>query len=212
MAVDIPCANVMQIAISYQLQSADLSINTRFWHNSVYFLREDGPIDFTNTLTLRNDLFDWWGTYFSPLLPQVVLGRRIDIYDLTTTKTLIQFAGLLLAPGAISGTCAPLNVGLRLEFDTGLEGRSNRGYNTISGLPHDMVDRNTIDPLWIADVVSAYSMLLDIASTNGCAWVVLSRSTAGAPRSAGVTNPVVSVYAKDDHVDSWRGRLNERGF
>jgi len=212
MAPNVPAPNTVQAVIEYQLDTSGTEDDTRFWQNSVYFERISGGVDFGNATALAIALADWWGEFLSPRLPARVLGRQIAIYDLTTVRTLVQFRGLFLSPGGSPFDPMPLNVALRIEFVTGVPGRAFRGNNTISGVPTNYVRLNKINELWATGIVAVYQLLLPLAADHGWNWVVCSRSIDGAPRSSAVNTPVINCEFADLDVDSWRGRLNNRGF
>jgi hypothetical protein len=211
-AADVPAPNTVQATIWYQLDVSGTDQDTRFWQNSLYFERISGVVDYDNATALGIALADWWGTEISPKLPERVLGREIRIYDLTTTKTLVQFHGLFLAPGTVPDGPLPLNCALRIEFLTDLPGRSGRGNNTISGIPFSFYFLNEVHELWATGIVAAYQLLLTLATDNGWTWVVCSRRADGADRAVALNTPIVDCEFADLHVDSWRGRLNHRGF
>ena len=212
MAADVPAPNTVQAIIWYQLDVSGTDQNTRFWQNSLYFERLSGGVDFSNATDLAIAIGDWWQDELSPRLPQKVLGREVRIYDLTTTRTLVQFRGLFLAPGADANPPLPLNCAFRLEFVTGFAGRSFRGSNNISGIPNNRYTLNAIDELWATGIKETYELLIPLAADNGWDWVVCSRRSAGADRVEAVNTHIENVEWVDLNVDSWRGRLNNRGF
>jgi len=110
------------------------------------------------------------------------------------------------------GISAPNNVNFRVDFKTGLSGRAYRGWNSVCGLPTQVLDRNNIDITWADNVKRAYEQLPLIALAHQFDWVVVSRFDAGLPRVAGIVTPITTVSYKDLIIDSYRRRIPGRHF
>jgi len=136
-----------------------------------------------------------------------VVGTLIDVIDgLQYTST----TGLPAA-GAGTGPLLPNNVSFCISFRTGLSGRSGRGRNYIAGINGDTVAGNTFDNTWANNLVTAYAGLQSVAGDDGWQQVVVSRFTAGAPRTTALVSVVTSTLSTDHTVDSQRRRLPGRG-
>jgi hypothetical protein len=64
-----------------------------------------------------------------------------------------------------------------------------------------------MDAGWMSDIVTVYQMLVGPGTfLAGWEFVIVSRVTAGAPRTAGLAIPVTDVFFTKDTVASMRSR------
>jgi hypothetical protein len=130
----------------------------------------------------------------------------------------VELAPSAPATGALTDTCAPLNVTLAIKRVTGLLGRSFRGRIYWPGISENkIVPPNSVNPTWRDEVVLAVGNFTTSIQQDGT-WqeVVVSRysgvDAAGKPipRVTGLTT-VVTGHNADTDLDSQRRRLNGRG-
>jgi hypothetical protein len=115
------------------------------------------------------------------------------------------------ATGGFSGNTLPNNCAFCVSFRTARTGRSNRGRNYVPALPEQQVARpNHMSLTYVSAIVAAYQQLL-IPSTAGGEWVVVSRQHNKVVLSVANVEPITSVLAVDDTIDSQRRRLPGRG-
>jgi hypothetical protein len=113
--------------------------------------------------------------------------------------------------GSGSGDSLPNNVTYTVQFKTASRGRSFRGRNYVPGIPDTQVTGNQIESAFRTGILDFYSTLLALASSNSFIWVVVSRFHNLAPRTTGVTTPIIEVATADANLDSQRRRLTGRG-
>jgi hypothetical protein len=179
--------------------------------NTLYFEYADAPTAGQLSL-LGSAILDWWDTNVKPLVPTTVILREIYVTDLTSASS----AAVSVVPsgtdsGTASGEAMPNNVSLAVSFRTASRGRSFRGRNYWPGFVIDAVNGNSVPPATSDAIQDAYVALLTVADDTGTTWVVVSRFTGNAPRSAGVTTPITTVLIVDGTIDSMRRRLPGRG-
>lgn len=181
--------------------------------NTLYFKFGGSPttLDMNG---LGDDLIDWWDLQYSqPLSTQLTL-REIAVTSLVsaTAPAVVRTPSSPLA-GKDDAPASPGNVALAISFRTVNRGRSFRGRNFIPGIPNDQITGNTVASGVVEAIEGAYADLLTRHSISGDgAWVVVSRFTAGAPRTTGVATDVTSASVVDPLVDSQRRRLTGRGL
>lgn len=184
--------------------------------NTLYF-NKTGAWTPAEENDLALDLITWWGTHYSPPMSNMLVLHSVKITDWTS----LTGAQVEVAPGSpfVGGQATEAmsnNVAPAISFHTASRGRSFRGRNYISGVPIDVVTQNTLLTAWTDAMVAAYTALFDVATANGCVWVVASRFSGveivdgkkrAIPRAEGITTPVTAAIFTDQTVDSQRNRL-----
>lgn len=170
--------------------------------------QKPGGYDETDILALATLVDLWWGTDLVPLLNVgyayvQTLARgleNLNDYEATVSDT----AG----SGTVTGGPAGNNAALCLTHRSGLTGRSARGRTYIGGIPASvMLSATTVTTTFVNDIVNAFDNILSVASAAGWVFSVLSRYSGGAPRTTAVHFPIVSIEARNNEIDSQRGRL-----
>jgi len=156
--------------------------------------------------TVADNLASWMTTSVLPALSSDIILNSIKVNDLTAADGWTWTTDVGVA-GGVGTVSVPNNNALVVSLLTGIRGRSFKGRNYIPGLPYADLD----SPLnWKVTTVAGFtSFYEDITSSmagDGYALQVLSRFTAGAPRSTGVPTPVISIEAKIP-IYTQRGRL-----
>lgn len=113
--------------------------------------------------------------------------------------------------GSLAEPSLPGSVAFCVTFLTAGRGRSSRGRNYIPAIAEPFVIGNTLDLTQANLYVAAYEALFAVATDQNVTWVVVSHQTAGAPRVAGLAQPVTGVRYADRFIDSQRRRLTGRG-
>lgn len=134
-----------------------------------------------------------------------------QVRGLTSVNDLESFSSGANTAGSATGSALPNNAAWTIKFTTGLTGRSARGRNYISGWTTQFVTTNTLDLAAANDFIATYLDIQTEAGIEGWTWGVLSRQTAGAPRTTAVLFPINNVSFSDLTMDSMRRRLPGRG-
>jgi hypothetical protein len=178
--------------------------------NNLYFHRASGGIDHTFCLAWAVTIRTWAIAHLMPLLSFQQRLTNIGAFNMSTDPYTTAFVVVFPFVAGSMDEELPLNCGFRLEFETGIAGRSFQGNNTVCGLPRSVVSLSQVDAGWADSLVAAYNELFGLAADAGMEWVVASRHTAGAPRSPGIATPITEVRYEDYTIDSWRQRLPNR--
>ena len=136
--------------------------------------------------------------------------NRIELKDLTAEDSFVKIV-TVNEDGDAAGGIAPLNVTKRINFGTGLGGRSFRGANYW---PYSLTSELS-GSYYVASNVNLYvSVYLQFLPSGALAlpvdtqWVVVSTVSNGAPRATGLTTPITNVYVSGLDVDSMRSRID----
>lgn len=181
--------------------------------NDLYFLSAGPPVTLDQVQTLALAMDTWVAATMLTLLSSAWAYERVSVRDLTSATSFSLDVSDSAGSGGAGGAFVPQNVAPCLSIRTTLAGRSFRGRNYIPGVPQAVITGNTIQALFMSDVVTAYGDLLPGGAfePDGWRWVVVSRFTGGAPRPTGVSAPVTRALFTDNIVDSQRRRLPGRG-
>lgn len=180
-------------------------IDSQLTINDLYFFAS-GPITGATLFDLGGAVASWVTGSLAPLLSDDLSFFRVVCTDLgTATGPAVETP--LTITGGVSGEANPNNVAACVSFRTEQRGRSARGRNFVPGIPGTLVTLNTLDSGFIQDLVDAYSALIGPGDfVTGWQWVVLSRVTAGAPRTNGIGIPITNVLMVGNSVRSMRSR------
>jgi hypothetical protein len=196
----VPGTNVLQIDLLQNLF-------TRTIENTLYLKRSTAIDDAS-----FDDVCTWLRT---GLIDELVGGQANDLTwtaivgtDLTTAtspvRTLVFSSPV---PGLQSGEPLPANCAAAVSFRTAARGRSARGRNYVAGLLESYVTFNVIDSTIIDLYVGSYEHFRTSSDKPaGWDWGVFSRFHAGAPRTAGLFQPITSCISSSPRVDSQRKR------
>lgn len=173
------------------------------------------PDAMTTTIldALANSVIGAFVANILPMLSNVFQLISVKATDLTTASSpsVTRFPATTAA-GAVGGTAAAINAALVLSEATDARGRSFRGRLYMGGMPQSaLTDAGAVTNAYRDDFVLKWiDFFDDVEDDNGCIHVVLSRETAGTPRTAGVATEITTYSANVD-LDSQRKRLKGRG-
>lgn len=204
MATRIPSPGVLELLMRFT-QDNQLVEN-------VYHVSHDGPWGTDEMNEIAGTFVGWWQTYMQGVVPTNVTLREVICQDLRTGGAGIIYSSGLPLAGTNPSPALPNSVSLAVKWGTGLRGRSYRGRTYQIGMVEGAVNGNTVVPGSLEVFRSAYDALrtaLDNA-TLGVEFCVLSQTTDGAPRVAGVCTPISGITI-DPTVDNQRRRLPGRG-
>ena len=199
----VPTPNAAKVAITGHLYGEEC-VNTLHFTNSA-------PFTGTTLATLAADVSGWW-------ISSILTGLSAGYVMSNVTATAIDVdSGAQAINAAGSGTVGgngaealPNNVALCVSFRTARSGRSYRGRNYVPAIPgNQLTGTNNVKGTFATAIVTGYEILL--AGFSGITWVVVSKFHNNVPRTAGVTEPIVSVLLVDTVLDSQRRRLPGRG-
>lgn len=180
--------------------------------NDIYFEVSGGGITPVNLAFLTNGCLSWFINELAPLLSEDWSTTRAIGTDLTTVDgPSLVFANA--TPGGVAGEAAPNNVAACVSLRTISRGRSARGRNYVPAIPNSLISLNTMDAGFMADLLSAYAILIG-AGTFLAGWqmVVVSRVTGGVLRANGVPFPVIAATFTKPTVSSMRSRSVGHGL
>lgn len=178
--------------------------------NVMYFEHAD-PIDGVELLDLVDTVRAWWTANMKALMSDEYSLVLIRVSDISSQDGLgYESSEDLPVAGTYSAEALPANCTLSTKFITGQRGRSFRGRNYFVGLVGDEVETDLVKATFVSAILAAYEALLTAMDTTNWTWVVVSRYHNNAPRSSGITTPIIGVSC-DRVVDSQRRRLPGRG-
>jgi hypothetical protein len=187
------------------------SLYTERVENTLYFKKDTGSIDQTALDALTNFMDEEWNTAWKPILQAQYTFREVYGTDLTSAtsfvSTNVDHAGVT---GSAEGVASPGSVAFCVSFRTGNRGRSGRGRNYWTSVPTSQITGNFLSPTYRNLILAVYNRLI-LTPPSGWTWGVLSRFHSGAARVAGLFQPITTVVAVDDALDSQRRRLAGRG-
>jgi hypothetical protein len=178
--------------------------------NTLYFDRSNDYL-VGDLAALSGAIVDWWVENMAPLLSADLSLTSVKCTALHD-NTGPQFINTTELPalGTVAVDSVPNNVAPCISFRTALIGRSFRGRNYLCGVPETSVAGSRMDAEFMADVVAAYSILLDpLGDSNR--WIVVSRTVDHSILETALRNAVLSVQFVDNIVDSQKRRLPGRG-
>lgn len=198
----IPTPNNARVAIRQSLFGQDI-INTLWF---------EGTIPFNDTLlaSLNADVIAWWDANLRPLLSD-----DISLEEVTSiaqdSLTAPSASTVAILPGTAAGGSAPGNVCLTVTFKTFQRGRSGRGRNYVSGIREIDINGNAVNPVFAANLRTAYAQIPNEIITNGAIHTVVSFQSNHVPRTEGLPQLITEYVVVDENIDSQRRRLTGRG-
>ncbi len=144
-------------------------------------------------------------------LPQVSVGVSYGstlVRGLTLINDFTSVASAAAGVGGVSGGALPSNVTACITLRSALTGRSARGrfYAFPTGDSQRLTE-NRFTSAYLSGLVTFLTGVQTIALSIGWEFSVLSRRTGGALRASGVAFKITSIAARNDLIDSQRGRL-----
>lgn len=179
--------------------------------NTLYF-RKPNAYTVADLTDLATKLRTWWTSLMQSHIAEAcsLTSIKCTSLDAQTGPQFTLTAGLP-AVGAVPSNAVPNNSAFVVTFRTALIGRSFRGRNYIAGIPETQVDVSRLAPGEVTYFRDAYASIPSIV-TSAHLWVVVSRTVNGViQQPTALTNPVTSVDAIDNVMDSQRRRLPGRG-
>lgn len=194
-----------QPAPSIALTTIEGSIDNQLTINDLAWFAS-GTITQLTLSTLATAVATWVTDFLAPLLSDDWSATRVRAVDLGSATGFVASANIG-ATGGVAGESNPNNVAACVSLRTAQRGRSGRGRNFVPGIPGSVVTLNTLDPTFIADLISAYTELIGAGTfVTGWQLVVLSRQFEGAPRAEGIGIPVTEAIMVTNFVRSMRSR------
>lgn len=179
--------------------------------NSHHFFNGSGW-DAGSLNNLAQGVYQWWVDDVRGQVANTVQLVGVVASDLTPGSGLqaAVTTGLPIAGGKNS-PALPNNVTLAVKKATGFAGRSFHGRTFFIGLTEDAVTGNTVDPVVVGTLVTAFDNLKEplgpLIPADLC---VLSLVADGVERPDGICTTVTGISV-DGTVDSQRRRLPGRG-
>lgn len=200
----IPAADAVRVDIQYRNV-------TEQSQNTLWFRFRAGAPTLTDLIALGSAVNDYWSGTIMPALAStlVLLGNVATDWSSDTAPAINT---PFVIEGGIATPALPNNVAFCVSFSTAGRGRSSRGRNYVPGIPREvLVDANTVSADFANTIVTGYGGINSSPIDTDWEWSVVSFQTGGAPRVAGLVQPVGFAAATDLTLDSQRRRLPGRG-
>lgn len=196
----IPVPDTAEVRVEQRLFGQEVN-------NILHFARVGGW-NAASLSQLATLVFGVWGNQVLPALSQDLTLETVNARDISLQDGVQQQSPAGPAvPGGINSPSLPGNVAFCITHRTGLVGRSRRGRTYVAGLAEQDVTGNVLASGRANQIEAAFNALRATSNAQGFFFCVVSRYTANQPRVAGVTTPVTTSVARDQTVDSQRGRL-----
>lgn len=194
----IPASETVHVTVEGSVD-AQLTINNLYFQNSA-------AVTPVNMAALALGVQNWVGGSFAPLLSRDWSSTRVTVTDLSAVNSFVLDVPEVDV-GGVDIEAAPNNVAACVSFRTGMGGRSSRGRNFVPAIPNSVITLNTLDEVFIGDLLAAYLELVGAGSfVAGWQWCVVSFVSAGVPRGAGLVQPVTTALMTTNKVKSMRSR------
>lgn len=201
----IPVPDVVSVGVVYNLHG-------EFCQNTLYFTGV--ALDTTSLSDLATSFDTHWNALVLDQLSEDLSVTEYVVAD----QSDINGPVFTRVPGTleIGGVASPAlsnQIAFCVSLRTANRGRSFRGRIYLPGIPAaSMDDANHLVPAIATNIANLVFNALDqVTVDTGALPVVVSRFTAGEPRTTGIATPMVSAIAVDNVVDSQRRRAPGRG-
>lgn len=199
----IPATNVVRVELRMTQDLQHLE--------NVFNFRANQDITPTLVQGIADFVESWWSDTLKAYQSSQVAMNEVRATDQTEQNSFFavanQFQGVV---GGYEQPVLPANVSLAVHWGTGRLGRSYQGRTFHIGMPKDQTNNSTVSPIWINNLQTAYSTLLQGAQLNGYPLSIVSYSANGAWRASALVTPITSVSIEQT-TDSQRRRLPGRG-
>ena len=152
----------------------------------------------------------WWIANMMPLLSESLMFRGVRVTDYSVTPPVERFSDIDdFAVGSL-GVAHSANVAVWVRFHNRIT--TLRWWNGLylGGIPQEVVDHNTVSPIWRTDVRDTLNLLTDDTFfwgfSPGSHWVNVSMISGGAERAAALINSNPSIYPIGSFVGPRRRR------
>jgi hypothetical protein len=186
-------------------------VSDQHCENTLWYFSAGGALDITEMAALGDAINEIFTTFFPAFHPGNWLYRGCVVTDQSSESGAAVNRPVTPTPGTNASDVLPNNVAFVIKFLTTGRGRSARGRNYFPAIPRDQVTENTLESTYVDGVVTAYQNFLVPSLDIDASLVVVSHFTGGAPRSAGLAQPVTAITFTDLILDSQRRRLPGRG-
>lgn len=179
--------------------------------NVFHFRKVTGEVTDADVQDLVLTVGPAWQTTMLPYLAEAYVLTEVYAVDQSSEVGAIGvYAFPPNSAGTLTGEHMPGSVALCITHRTGFAGRSYRGRTYISGMTENQVSGNYFLSSWVADIVAAFNSFITTVEGGGeWEFVIASRYLNGTIRLEGVATPVAVSLARNNDVDSQRGRLPE---
>lgn len=197
-----PAPDIAEVEIRMTLQGVPVE-------NVLHFVSLSGfPWDIGLITSLAQDALQHWSDTILQAQCTALSLNSVLAKDLSS-EFAPTFEAFPLVPvsGVLTGPAMPNQSAVVLTKRSGLTGRSARGRLYHCGFTEDQVSGNFIADAY-ADVVNeAYQTFVQLMADDDAQMVILSRSTGGVPRPAGIAFTMISIGLRNNRIDSQRRRM-----
>jgi hypothetical protein len=195
-ALFVPLEHGVQVELVWRL--AGLVLVNRLW-----FVVVAGDPTTTDLGNIGGGVSFWCESNLVPLLSRDIefLGTRA--YDATVAYPGPQVDTTSGVAGGVADDSHSANVAIKMSFQTEAPPGLWLNWHFLGGIPKSMVNLNTIDPSYSADLKDAYDVLLDVFSLFEYRWEATRAVVGGVPLST-------RDHFRIDHIRQRTGLVSQR--
>lgn len=180
------------------------TLGTEEWSNTFWMHRPNfTPADQDD---IADVLDQYWGAAMKPGLAPGAQYLDTTVYDMNTETGRIVINNDGAGVGSGTGEALPVSVAMCFTLYTANRGRTGRGRIYLGGF----VEGHLLNGSWTTSIVSSrLNMLLAVqsnAAAAGWTYCVVSRFHNGAPRAAGIPQPIVNIASRSAKATTQRRR------
>lgn len=181
--------------------------------NTLWFTKSGGAVTPSDVNAVATAVGNWYAGTVAPLLADSWSAEIVQAQDMSVGFGAVAQFSLGPTPGGVATEQSPNNVACCVSLRTGSAGRGFRGRNYVPAIPNAAIDINTLDPTFIASIITAYNDLLPGGAVDlgGFTLSVVSHYLNNVLRGAGLSTPVTSVVLTVPYVRSMRTREVGKG-
>lgn len=199
----------MPVATAQQTVKAEIAYTYatvpcfNIWH----FRITEGFLSLPSLTDLSELINDWMVDMLMPTLTDqlVYVRNKITSEDLSSP---LEYEGAIVAqPGLVGTPGAPINVAAKVNFISGLIGRSFKGRTYIPGVPEVDVDTRTLGATFATELQAAFEALAIAVGTINYEHVIVSRQQDNAPINPAQVTAVIG-YSVSPRVGTMGRRVD----
>lgn len=195
-----PIVNAVEAVLHFNDGANDLANVLHFQFTSAYTS--------TDLIALGGLIDGVVASNYLPLIYDSVAYVATTVRGLSVANDISATVTTSAGNGTAGVTGLPSNVSFCLTLRSGLTGRSARGrFFAMPTIIGNLTTPDVFSSTYANALVTMLQGIQTAAAAVPATLVIASRITAGAPRTSGVTFPVVSISHRNLLVDSQRGRL-----
>jgi hypothetical protein len=190
----IPLPESLRVAMNFSSQGGNNATNVIYVRDAL------GEPDATRAQELADIIDGWATTGWAPVASNQWTFDSVEVTDASNPEG-VSASALPGEPGDLTASPLPAQDTVALSLRTGKMGRSNRGRLYFVGLTEEAIADGVLQTLAETNIINAYQALRSLLIADDFSWGVASFVTGGAPRVAGIINPVTDIIVTDSLID-----------